>query len=124
MSNGVDSRGRPLLTKVISSTAQGNPEQFQAIQAVMLVDQEGVPVVFSGGGTSTDHKNYIHTQDAAQDTWIIVHNLDRFPSVTVVDSAGTQGIGDVDYHLTEPDLIGKVITCFFSSAFSGKAFLN
>ena len=42
----------------------------------------------------------------------------KFPSVTVVDSAGTQVIGDV-YHT---DIDNLTIT--FINQFSGKAFLN
>jgi hypothetical protein len=63
-------------------------------------------------------KNYIHDQGIAGSTWSINHSLKKFPSVTVVDSAGTVVIGMVDY----TDLNNLTIT--FSSGFSGKAYLN
>lgn len=124
MSHGVDARGRVIMTKAVGPNAAGNAEHAGAVMAVMLVDDQGMPVTFSGGGGTGTQTTYVHTQDAVSDTWVINHKLSRFPSVTVVDSAGTQGIPDVDYHLTEPDLVGNTITCTFSSAFSGKAFLN
>jgi hypothetical protein len=40
---------------------------------------------------------YIFTQSVPATTWTIDHNLGRFPSVTIVDSAGTQVFGDVQY---------------------------
>ncbi len=33
---------------------------------------------------------YVHVQGTPSDTWMIVHNLGRHPSVAVVDSAGEQ----------------------------------
>ena len=32
---------------------------------------------------------FIYEQCTSSDTWVIIHNLNRYPSVTVVDSAGT-----------------------------------
>ena len=48
----------------------------------------------------------------------ISHTLDGFPSVTVVDSAGTVVIGEVSYNSTSS------VTVSFESAFSGKAYLT
>lgn len=63
-------------------------------------------------------KHYEHNQIIASATWHIVHNLRKFPSVTIVDSAGTEVIGTVKY-TNENSL-----TITFSSEFSGKAYLN
>ncbi len=57
-------------------------------------------------------------QVSASSTWTITHDLERFPSVTVVDSSGNLVIGDVDY-ISNLELI---IT--FSAPFSGTAYLN
>ena len=63
-------------------------------------------------------KHYAHTQVTSSTTWNIVHGLKKFPNVTVVDSAGTNVVGEVEYvSNTEVNLI-------FSGAFSGKAYLN
>jgi hypothetical protein len=59
-----------------------------------------------------------HLQPLAADTWQVVHNLDKRPSVTVVDSAGDTVEGDVTY------LDSNRLSIHFSAAFSGSAFLN
>lgn len=64
-------------------------------------------------------KTFVYNQtDTASDTWIIEHNLDKYPSVTVVDSAGTVVEGDIKY-----DSLNRV-TITFSGGFKGKATLN
>jgi hypothetical protein len=61
---------------------------------------------------------YIFYQNAAAATWPIVHNLGRFPSVTTVDSAGSIINGAITYNDENS------ITVVFTSATSGKAYLN
>lgn len=63
-------------------------------------------------------KIYTHHQLASSDTWNINHNLGKYPSITIVDSAGTMVMGDILY-IDENNL-----QVSFSSAFSGKAYLN
>lgn len=66
----------------------------------------------------TGDKHYTHNQSPASAVWTVSHGLGKFPSVTVIDSAGTEVVGDVvhiDANTTE-------IT--FSAAFSGKAYFN
>lgn len=62
--------------------------------------------------------HYEHIQSIATDEWIIDHNLNKFPSVTVVDSSGNMVYGDVSY----PSSSRVVIS--FTAAFGGKAYLN
>lgn len=62
--------------------------------------------------------NYLHTQTVASDTWVILHNLNKFPSVTVIDSAGNEIVGDVIY-----DDVNQV-TLKFKGGFKGTATLN
>lgn len=61
---------------------------------------------------------YSHTQGTANATWTINHNLDFYPNVTVLDSAGTIVEGEIAY--TSRNQV--VLT--FSAAFSGKAYLS
>ena len=63
-------------------------------------------------------KNYIHKQSNAADQWTIVHNLGKYPSITVVDSAGTVVVGEIVLQTTEQAVIS------FNGAFSGKAYCN
>ena len=66
----------------------------------------------SHGGTTT------HTQGSASATWTVTHNLNKFPSVTIVDSEEEQVFGVVDYQSA------NTIVLTFSAAISGKAYLN
>ncbi len=61
---------------------------------------------------------FIFTQDTVADTWVIIHNLDKYPSATVVDSGKNVNIGDITYDSKNQ------ITIKFSAPFSGEAFLN
>ena len=61
---------------------------------------------------------YTQCFETASDVWTITHNLGSFPSVTVVDSANTVVVGNVDYTNSN----SLVIT--FNAAFSGCVFLN
>ncbi len=63
-------------------------------------------------------KRFTFTQAAASSSWDIAHTLDGFPSVTVVDSAGTVVVGTVSYNSTSS------VTVSFESAFAGKAYLT
>ena len=63
-------------------------------------------------------KHFEFTQASPSITWTVNHDLNKFPSVTVVDSAGTQVFGDVDH--TDNDNL----TITFINQFSGKAYLN
>ena len=61
---------------------------------------------------------HIHHQNNASTTWVINHNLNKFPSVSVVDSANTTVEGGIQYNNQ------NTLTLTFSASFSGKAYLN
>lgn len=61
---------------------------------------------------------YVHEQGVPSALWTIAHYLDRYPPVTVVDSAGDQVEGEVRF--VDPNNIQ--IT--FSAPFSGRAYLG
>nr|WP_309101687.1 siphovirus ReqiPepy6 Gp37-like family protein [Fredinandcohnia onubensis] len=63
-------------------------------------------------------QTYVHEQIAPANTWTILHNLNKMPSITVIDSGGNEVIGDRKY-----DSMNKV-TLTFTTAFAGKALLN
>lgn len=62
--------------------------------------------------------SYIHNQVASSATWNIAHNLNKYPSVTIVDAGNIVVVGDVQY----TDLNNLVVT--FSGGVTGKAYLN
>jgi hypothetical protein len=67
---------------------------------------------------SNTDKNFVFTQGSPSSTWNVSHGLDKFPSVSVVDSANNEVEGDVHFI----DVNNLTIT--FSSSFAGKAYLN
>lgn len=71
-----------------------------------------------GESSSYIPTTYTHNQTVPLDIWTINHNLGRYPSVSIVDSAGTEVKGKIDY------IDENNITVSFSSGFSGKAHLN
>ena len=77
-----------------------------------------------GNTIAWTNATWIHDQGAASATWTINHNLNRYPSVTVVDSGGNVVIGTIVYNTTN-----RLTITFFTedddgAAFDGKAYLN
>lgn len=68
--------------------------------------------------TKEQVNTYVHNQGIPSAVWEITHNLGKFPSVTVVDSALTEVVGDIQY------IDNNSIRITFSGSFSGKAYLN
>lgn len=73
-----------------------------------------VTVVPTVGGD----KHLQHIQPTPATVWTIVHNLSKYPSVTIVDSGGTVVVGEVTY------LSVNILEVSFAAAFAGKAYCN
>ena len=63
-------------------------------------------------------KNFVFTQAVASNTWVIQHNLNKFPSVTSVNVNNIEMFGEVVF----ADV--NNLTINFTSASSGKAYIN
>lgn len=61
---------------------------------------------------------YVHEQGVASTVWNVNHNLNKRPSVTVVDSSDCEVVADVQY-IDENNL-----TITMTGAMKGKAYLN
>lgn len=68
--------------------------------------------------TKVVDKNYTHEQIQSSDSWIIHHDLNKYPCVSIVDSGDNVVYGEVKY-TSKNDLVIN-----FSHAFSGMVFLN
>lgn len=68
--------------------------------------------------TLSGDKKYVYTQPTPSIEWNIEHNLDKFPSVSVVNNNNLLMYGEITY-VDENNL-----TINFSGGFSGKAYLN
>jgi hypothetical protein len=90
------------------------PEVQQYIQGIAQSEAQNV-ITKSAGAVDL---SYTYEQIAPSTVWAINHNMGKFPSVTIVDSAGTEVIGEVSYQ----DKSNLKIS--FSAPFSGTAYLN
>ncbi|MCP3696995.1 MAG: hypothetical protein GY920_00270, partial [Aliivibrio sp.] len=63
-------------------------------------------------------KNFVFPQALPSATWVIQHNLGKFPSITVVDTANTVVYGEYIFNSINQTTLN------FSFAFAGKAYLN
>ena len=63
-------------------------------------------------------KTFEFTQGVPSTTWNIQHNLNKFPSITVIDTADTVVTGEYTY------IDNNNVTLTFSAGFAGKAYLN
>jgi hypothetical protein len=70
--------------------------------------------VTGGGGDA----HFVYDQTTPEAVWEITHNLGKKPSVTVVDSADSVVMGEVEY------LSLNSVRLTFVGAFSGKAYFN
>lgn len=68
-------------------------------------------------GTGSD-SYFRHIQSVAASVWTVDHALDKFPSVTVVNSAGDEVIGDINHVSVNQCIIS------FSGSFSGEVYCN
>ena len=104
--------------QIIGSGPAGN-DGYTPIKGVDYFTQEDIDeiiieILAEGGGDKT----YVHDQISSSQTWTINHNLGKYPSVMIINSAGTVAMGDITY-VNENQII---VT--FSATFSGKAYCN
>jgi hypothetical protein len=83
----------------------------------LLLGRPGPPGPQGPAGTGGD-LHYVYTQSSSSATWNIAHNLNKYPSVTIIDSAGDYVDGLITY------VDANNLTLTFSAAFTGTAYLN
>lgn len=106
-------RDRAESAQTASEAAQSAAEAAQAAAEAAQASAES-----AAAGLIAKESTFIHTQAVASAEWTIQHNLDKYPSVTVVDSAGSVVIGDCQYTSR------NAVVLTFNGGFSGKAYLN
>ena len=68
---------------------------------------------------NTGDKNYLHTQSVPSSVWVVTHDLNKYPSVTVTTSSGLR-VEMEEKH----DSLNQVTLTSHIGDFSGKAFFN
>lgn len=110
----------------VNTTIPGNVSVKGCIPNGMMNDYErlrNLPTLngekIIGDKTSFDYKlAFVYEQGEASDLWRIEHNLNRHPSVTVVDTGDNVVIGYITY------IDDNILEIKFNGAFKGKAYLN
>ena len=104
--------------EVSNVTALSNAYLFSLTHKGSFGEPTGSTVTFANTALTRPDKFFTFVQSGASATWTIQHNLEKFPSVTVIDSANNVVYGNTTY-TDENNLIIN-----FSAPFSGKAYLN
>jgi hypothetical protein len=110
------------LTATSFKTPTGGPDQILAADGSIII--AGANITISGGVISANvaggggDKNYVHNQGLAAAVWNVTHNLGKLPSVTVINSAGEEVVGEVNH--TD----NNSLTITFAGGFSGVATMN
>lgn len=106
----------------IEQTAYGRQgESGQIYKRIIFYKTDGTDTQYGEWREITNvsaDKNYVHEQGTAATDWHITHNLNKYPSATIMDSANSMVIGEVEY----VDMNNVIL--HFSAEFSGRATLN
>ena len=105
---------QPYVLPVASGTTLGGVK----IGDNLTITSDGVLSAIGGSGSGEGDKTYVYTQSFATTEWNIIHNLNKYPSVTIVDDNLNRVIGEVQYI----DL--NTVKVKFTSSFTGQVFLN
>lgn len=108
------------MTTVVVESSNTVLQQSDASSVVVAPSDAGtlIQTGLMGPISAGSDRYYRHDQTSAASTWTITHMLDKYPSVTIVDSAGDEVEGSVNHIST------STLEITFSAPFSGRAYLN
>lgn len=78
----------------------------------------GTNIKATKANVGSKDKSLVYVQETPSAVWTIRHGLNKYPAVTIVDSAGTEVIGGLEY------VDKNTVILTFSGEFSGQAFFN
>jgi hypothetical protein len=102
-----------------TTTKKGIARIATTEEVILGEDNSTIVTPFTLKNTVVSDKHYTHNQAIASNNWIINHNLNKKPSISVVDSANTIITG---FKAEYVDLNTVIIS--FNGGFTGKAYLN
>jgi hypothetical protein len=107
------------MSAIVVRETENNVVVTEVVGSKVVANQKGNTVTVTGviGGVTLD-ANFVYTQSSPSSVWVVTHNLNKYCSVTVVDSADNIVVGEVLYNSVNQ------VTLTFAGAFSGKAFFN
>ena len=95
-----------------SATSNASIAETASAQAVQAAAQAAIYAAQSAD------RYFLHDQAIPSMDWVVQHNLNKYPAVSIVDSSGDQVEGEVHY-----DGI-NTLRVTFSAPFAGKAYIN
>lgn len=123
--NAILWRGKGYATSQVAESYKLHPELvFDNVPGATLPGGTPTSTVTPPEGTTAINQllakvhEYEYVQSVASDTWVITHTLNKYPSVTVTDSAGSVLYGDVEY------VSLSQVRITFSTPITGTAKLN
>jgi hypothetical protein len=84
----------------------------------IVLDKSYIFSEFANPDSDAGDLHFVFTQGISSLTWEVEHNLNKFPSITVIDTGNTVVVGQYKY------IDNNNVTLTFSAAFAGKAYLN
>ena len=92
------------------------PDTTEQDIASAIQDHNSNPLSHADIRALTD--TFIHEQGVASAVWTVQHNLNKYPSVTVVDSSGNELMTEIEYVDT------NTVQITMNGASKGRAYLN
>lgn len=83
-----------------------------------VVATQGTQYTIIDFNIASGDKTFVFTQGVPASVWNIQHNLNKFPSVSVVDTSNTNVFSQIDY------VDSNNLTITNTAQFAGKAYLN
>ena len=113
-----------IASKLYDSTgSSGSPKDSVNVDLSSSTTGYAKTLTTDGNKVYWTDSTFTHNQTSTSATWTITHNLNKYPSVMVIDSADTVVQGTIVYNSSNQ----LTITFFEESdalAFQGKAYLN
>lgn len=114
---------------VVSAVYKKNGDNYELMTNIDIITGNGTVTIVSNttfdgyallvnSAEKTEDKTFVFEQGVVSDTWQITHNLNKKPSVTVVDTADNVIYPAVQY-INDNSCVVK-----FNAATKGKAYLN
>lgn len=102
----------------LDTGSNGKDATINGVNALILNANGTIRLSQIGTIATITSNTFIHEQRVASSIWYIQHNLDKFPSVCVVDSSGSEVICEVEY------ADSNNVVLIMRSPFKGTAYLN
>ena len=97
---------------------QAQIDEISAETVTSLIGGANIEVVREGPRATINTTTYVFEQGIASDVWVINHNLNKRPSIILIDSAGTVFQAKIEYNSNNQ------VTIYLNGATTGKAYLN